>query len=778
MAGYFNSIDDTRAGEYITEDIIQEKIKKITKQKNIFATDSIDTIRDTDWIKDANTATVVLSGVSRSTRFVSLADSTFEEAGIGSNVAINPLPQFTRYADVRSTGLAGTKDQVEVARGSTNIGMGHYYAEAFNSTQHTIHMRFGVPEYNSMISFFTGFFSTSMANDVRSGGIIYNTFYTIAKGAAALVAIVHWRLVLGVLLAGRLYRFLFNKPATKYYYLRPTMGKYWMAVNTMFNQIVVYKRMTPINQEIVDVTANQNQVTTATTNALLDYFKDFTYKDSVTGNLYFDVYRIAGRHTYRLNKVNEILKDKLAEYDYSEMVDYLEAMGSRGWAGDPNVDTRLRYSEVAMELKSAILSISRNGIHDWIEASKKIGFGTSQLGEDTSTGTASAGVQGLRNPIWSNNGFEAAQDITTKDDKGNVVTKSNIDDIGKSSKFLQTSNNSMVYVEPRIESTRAMQEETKQAATSFMDLMEVEFEDGTAFATFRVDNPGSADESWSNQTGESSISSAFNSISAKARDVTFNLMGGNIDNGIITGVIDAAKGLLHGALDSFHLSGLLSLGGAAFVDIPQQWENSSANLPRMNYTMQLFTPYGNPLGQLLYVHLPMCMLLAAALPISTGHQSYTSPFLLELYDRGRAQTRLGILDSLSFTRGTTELPFNKERQFMSVDVSFSVKDLSSIMHMPLSTAGYSPMDYINPVEGFSSVIDTLIGEDNVYTDYLHVLAGASLYQNVYRGQKLRDNFGVLKQRAMSLSSMSHWASWLHTTPIGLLDIFHRGTERQ
>lgn len=777
MAGYFNSIDDTRAGEYITEDIIQEKIKEITKQKNIFATDSIDTIRDTDWIKDANTATVVLSGVSRSTRFVSLADSTFEEAGIGSNVAINPLPQFTRYADVRSTGLAGTKDQVEVARGSTNIGMGHYYAEAFNSTQHTIHMRFGVPEYNSMISFFTGFFSTSMANDVRSGGIIYKTFYTVAEGAATLVALVHWRLVLGVLIAGKLYRFLFNKPATKYYYLRPTMGKYWMAVNTMFNQIVVYKRMTPINQEIVDVAPSQNQVTTATTNALLDYFKDFTYKDDLTGNLYFDVYKIAGRHTFRLNQVNDILKDKLANYGYDEMVDYLEAMGSRSWAGDPNVDSRLRYSRAADEIKEAIKSVSPRGIQEWIITNEQVGFGTSRLGEDTSTGVASAGVQGLRNPIWSSNGFEAAQNVTEVKD-GKEETRSNIDDIGKSSKFLQANDDSMSYVEPRITSTRAMQEDTKQAATSFTDLIEVEFEDGTAFATFRVDNPGSADESWSNQTGESSISSAFNSISAKARDVTFNLMGGNIDNGIITGVIDAAKGLLHGALDSFHLSGLLSLGGAAFVDIPQQWENSSANLPRMNYTMQLFTPYGNPIGQLLYVHLPMCMLLAAALPISTGHQSYTSPFLLELYDRGRAQTRLGIMDSLSFTRGTTELPFNKDRQFMSVDVSFSVKDLSSIMHMPLSTAGYGPLDYINPIKDASSVIDTLIGEDNVYNDYLHVLAGASLYQSVYRGQKLRDNVGVLRQRSMSLSSMSHWASWLHTTPIGLLDIFHRGTERQ
>lgn len=777
MAGYFNSIDDTRAGEYITEDIIQEKIKEITKQKNIFATDSIDTIRDTDWIKDANTATVVLSGVSRSTRFVSLADSTFEEAGIGSNVAINPLPQFTRYADVRSTGLAGTKDQVEVARGSTNIGMGHYYAEAFNSTQHTIHMRFGVPEYNSMISFFTGFFSTSMANDVRSGGIIYKTFYTVAEGAATLVALVHWRLVLGVLIAGKLYRFLFNKPATKYYYLRPTMGKYWMAVNTMFNQIVVYKRMTPINQEIVDVAPSQNQVTTATTNALLDYFKDFTYKDDITGNLYFDVYKIAGRHTFRLNQVNDILKDKLANYGYDEMVDYLEAMGSRSWAGDPNVDSRLRYSRAADELKEAIKSVSPRGIKEWIVTNEQVGFGTSRLGEDTSTGVASAGVQGLRNPIWSNNGFEAAQTVTEVKD-GKEETRSNIDDIGKSSKFLQANGSGMSYVEPRVESTRAMQKENSQAATSFIDLMEVEFEDGTAFATFRVDNPGSADESWSNQTGESSISSAFNSISAKARDVTFNLMGGNIDNGIITGVIDAAKGLLHGALDSFHLSGLLSLGGAAFVDIPQQWENSSANLPRMNYTMQLFTPYGNPIGQLLYVHLPMCMLLAAALPISTGHQSYTSPFLLELYDRGRAQTRLGIMDSLSFTRGTTELPFNKDRQFMSVDVSFSVKDLSSIMHMPLSTAAYSPLELINPVKDASSVIDTLIGEDNVYNDYLHVLAGASLYQSVYRGQKLRDNVGVLRQRSMSLSSMSHWASWLHTTPIGLLDIFHRGTERQ
>ena len=52
---------------------------------------------------------------------------------------------------------------------------------------------------------------------------------------------------------------------------------------------------------------------------------------------------------------------------------------------------------------------------------------------------------------------------------------------------------------------------------------------------------------------------------------------------------------------------------------------------------------------------PLSMLLAGALPKSTGKHSYDAPFLVEIYDKGKAQTRLGIIDSISITRGVGRL---------------------------------------------------------------------------------------------------------------------------
>jgi hypothetical protein len=83
------------------------------------------------------------------------------------------------------------------------------------------------------------------------------------------------------------------------------------------------------------------------------------------------------------------------------------------------------------------------------------------------------------------------------------------------------------------------------------------------------------------------------------------------------------------------------------------------------------------------IYIPLAMIMAGALPLATGKQSYTSPFLCEVHDRGRLLTRLGIIDSLSITRGTSNLGFNNVGKAMSMEISFSVLDLSSIMSMPI-----------------------------------------------------------------------------------------------
>src|SRR5690606_23738872 len=101
-----------------------------------------------------------------------------------------------------------------------------------------------------------------------------------------------------------------------------------------------------------------------------------------------------------------------------------------------------------------------------------------------------------------------------------------------------------------------------------------------------------------------------------------------------------------------------------------------------------------------------------ALPLSTGQHSYTSPFLCQLFDRGRAQTRLGMIDSISITRGMHNLAFNRIGEPMSVEVSFSVVELSNILHMPIAKS-------FNPITDLS--LSSIFDNESLYHDYIATL---------------------------------------------------------
>lgn len=681
---YAASIEEISPDTALTDAYVQERIAALIQSRSKLRIDLLDTIRDADWISGSITSSIKLDGFDQKTRFFSSADFKFEDTSIGGNYTVNPLPQFTRYADPRSRGMLQERREVSIAQADPNLGMGQYYAEAYDDTKQIIHMRFGIPEYNSLVSFFTGFFDNNAARLAKSGSIVGDFTYIIGRAAGFVLNIIFWPL-LAAHSIGRLYRFFAGKPASKFYYLRPTMSNYWTAVTTMLNQILVYRRILPVDEN-APYPAAAGQIDASLHNALQALLPGI-----YTSSGFVDVYKIANRAQKILNHVNYTIDEETKNMTIEQRLKWAKERAGTAWLTNPGEPDSL---EQATER--------------WAQST----FGRADRNENVEM------VKSIRTPIIN----EQAKTVSMPGTDGSMV-----------------------------------------------EIFNAEFEDGTNFATFRVDYTGSVDESFSNSTAESDISSKFNDISAKARAASFSFAGGNIDGGLISGVVDAAQSLISGALTSMHLSGLLSLGGAAFVDIPKHWDNSTANLPKMNYTMQLVSPYGNPISQLINIHLPLCMLLAAALPISTGSQSYTSPFILELHDRGKAMTRLGMIDSLSIVRGTTNLGFNKQKAFMSADVSFSVVDLSSVMHMPLSSGMFGWRDF-NP----GSVI---FGEDTVYSDYLHVLAGASLQQAIYKSQKLKDNAKNYLRRLESLTSADRWMMWLHDTPVGLLDAFYKGTER-
>lgn len=661
----------------VGKSIIEWDGKALFDTKNNLKTDATSKILDEDWAKFAFLVEKEdLDEIDQINRGFSSAYFKFTDTSLGGAMAINPKPQFTRYADAREKGRLSDRLDNTVGNFIGNTGMGRYYSEAIDDNSQIIHMRFGVPQFNSLTTFFTGFYSAGagrLAKTGRADGL----FYGIGQVTGFVLSAVVWP-ILVLNLVGNIGRFFFNKPSSKFYYLKPTMLSYWSAVNTMVNRIGVGRGLVPA------------------------YLKDTPDQ------------KINSQHTVELDelaKLHQLMPDIFSEtgaYDIYAVANKAQRVANLLQRMDENGFTGGSYTDFKGYVKK----------NDQVKLAKPAG--------KTFAGSLALWLAGEPSkPDEANN----SENDLKHDKEGNKAP------------------------EP----------------TGFFKYLESEMDDGSAFANFRVDYTGPVQESFSNSVGDSEMAGKINSIASQSRSASFSFAGGNIVGGalgsMIGGVVGAAKQFVEGAVDSLGVSGLIGIAGGAFVDIPKNWQSSSATLPHSTYTMQLVSPYGNVVSQMTNLYIPMCMILAGALPLSTGKQSYTSPFILELYDKGRCQTRLGMIDSLSIIRGAGNLGFNKEGHAMAIDISFSVVDMSSVLHMPIAK-GFTPLD-----------ADGIFDDENVFTDYMAVLSSLDLRSQLYKIPKLKLRLAAAGRKIQILTSPAMWSMVTHEkTPVGLFDIFYKGSD--
>ena len=215
-------------------------------------------------------------------------------------------------------------------------------------------------------------------------------------------------------------------------------------------------------------------------------------------------------------------------------------------------------------------------------------------------------------------------------------------------------------------------------------------------------------DSFSNDTTQSSLANSLNSISDQVRE--FKFLGGGFlgDNTVksydamINGIGDPLQNAtksdytLLGALNNVVTKAQTILTGGRLI-FPDIWANSAFGRS-YSVSMKLVSPSGDKLSIFLNILVPIYHILGFTLPRqSTDAQGYREPFLVRMYYRGMFHIDIGIISGLSITKGA-EGEWTKDGLPTVAEVQFDIKDMYQSLPMSNTAVGLfsniEELDYI------------------------------------------------------------------------------------
>ena len=230
---------------------------------------------------------------------------------------------------------------------------------------------------------------------------------------------------------------------------------------------------------------------------------------------------------------------------------------------------------------------------------------------------------------------------------------------------------------------------------------------------FYINSEASFQDSFSNETTDSSLATTINALSDRAREIQFLLgtassaVGEAFDkvDGTLTEIKDQINNIVSkvaggNSIFSTIANSVKTIVSGGRLLFPQIWANSSFT-KSYSISIKLTTPSYDKFSWWLNIYVPLCHLMALVLPRSEYVNSYTTPFLIKAFYRGMFNIDMGIITEMSFNRGK-EGSWTKDGLPTVVDVNFSIQDLYTGMGMTSVGAMFkgttlqnvSEMDYI------------------------------------------------------------------------------------
>lgn len=300
---------------------------------------------------------------------------------------------------------------------------------------------------------------------------------------------------------------------------------------------------------------------------------------------------------------------------------------------------------------------------------------------------------------------------------------------------------------PTNSSTTTTEDTSRKMSIAYIDAFKAAYKDaiydGHLFIGFRIDKGMGGSESFSNSTGESQISQIANEKYQQGKEAGFQLMHGDIGDGIIGSTIGAAisgaKGIFEGVFSTLKLDPLAAaMTGAARIAIPEVWMSSSYSRTAA-FTITCIAPYGDIETIYQSEYVPLACILAGSLPRGTGQNSHSAPFVCQAYCRGVFSSPLCIIESLEITRGADQFGMNQARLPLKLTMHVTLKDLSPVMYMNMG--------------GDRGLGNALFGTEDNFSEYMMTLSGMGLRDRLQprqnRARKLQILFSTVYKNKLS-----------------------------
>lgn len=139
------------------------------------------------------------------------------------------------------------------------------------------------------------------------------------------------------------------------------------------------------------------------------------------------------------------------------------------------------------------------------------------------------------------------------------------------------------------------------------------------------------------------------------------------------------------------VSGISELGmminGDGRMMIPEIWASSSYSRS-YSVDFKFWSPIGDIVSIFENVYIPYLLLLVLSAPLQSGYNAYVSPFLIKVFSRGLFSIDMGMIESLSVTRGDGQNDRTIQQFPRSIKVSVTVKDLAPVMMLSLGSGAF------------------------------------------------------------------------------------------